>query len=85
MATTTVHIPDELLRRIDRAAQSLGVSRNRFVLAACSDALDRQAGEWPEGFFDPPGAEEQRLLEEATKALEQDVLASRRSRGAPAL
>ena len=86
MASTTFHIPDELLRNIDRAARSLGVSRNRFVLQACGEALARQAGEWPAGFFDSSNTkEDEKLLAEATKELEKSVLARRMNRGAVAL
>ena len=86
MASTTFHIPDELLKKIDRAAQSLGVSRNKFVLQACGDALAKQDGVWPQGFFDSlSGSEERSLLEEATRELEREVLARRMNRGAVAL
>ncbi len=64
----------------------MGMSRNRFVIKACGDALARQAGEWPAGFFDAVhGAEDEELLTEATRELERDVLARRMNRGAAAL
>jgi hypothetical protein len=86
MATTTIHVPDHLLGEIDRAAKSLEMSRNRFVLRACMDALKRHEGDWPEGFFSRPGdPENQRLLAEATMELEREVLSRRRNRGAVAL
>jgi hypothetical protein len=86
MASTTFHIPDGLLRDIDRAAQSMGVSRNRFVIKACGDALARQAGEWPQGFFDSEFSNvDKKLLAEATRELENEVLARRMNRGAVAL
>ena len=71
---------------IDRAAQAHGQSRNRFVLQACRDALDRKAGEWPRDFFVPPAdPDDARLLAEAGKELEAAVLAHRRNRGTVAL
>ena len=64
----------------------MGVSRNRFVLQACTEALARTAGEWPAGFFDVPlGPEDGRLLAEASRELEKSVLAHRVNRGAVAL
>ena len=82
MASTTFHIPDEILHEIDRAARGKGMSRNRFVLQACNEALARQAGEWPSGFFESAySVEEERLLSEAAWDLERGVLARRGSRG----
>ena len=82
MATTTIHIPDDLLHDIDRAAQSMGVSRNRFVLKACGAALELYAGEWPQGFFNSPEtAGDRTILIEATRELEKDILARRMNRG----
>jgi hypothetical protein len=64
----------------------MGVSRNRFVLQACGEALARQAGEWPAGFFDTSNSkEDEKLLAEATRELEKGVLAQRMNRGALAL
>jgi hypothetical protein len=64
----------------------MGVSRNRFVLQACREALARQAGEWPAGFFDSPySQEDERLLAEASRELEKYVLTRRMNRGAVAL
>jgi hypothetical protein len=64
----------------------MGVSRNRFVLQACGEALARQAGEWPEGFFvSLQSTEDQKILAQATRELEKDVLAHRMNRGMMAL
>ena len=83
MATTTIHVPGSLLATIDRAAASRGVSRNRFVLDACREALARNGGEWPAGMFDAPlKPDDQALLTQATKELEGIVAAGRRNRGA---
>ena len=72
MASTTFHIPDQLLSEIDRAARERGLSRNRFVLQACGEALARGSGEWPAGFFDPLSSrEDDRLLAEAARELEK--------------
>ena len=86
MATTTIHVPDNLLREIDRAAKALEMSRNRFVLRGCIDALKRYEGDWPEGFFSRRSqVEDQPLLSEATAELEREVLSRRLNRGAVAL
>jgi hypothetical protein len=86
MPSTTFHFPDDFLKEIDKAARALRMSRNRFVLQACSEALARQAGEWPDGFFDLPHSKaDETLLVESTRELEQGVLARRMNRGAVAL
>lgn len=44
--TTTVHLPERLLERVDARAKALGVSRNRVIV----DALERTLGSkhaWP--------------------------------------
>ena len=86
MPSTTVHFPPQLLERIDAVAQRQGVSRNRFVMRACQDAIARDAGEWPEGFFrldlDPT---ELAVLREAGTELERSIRGTRNSRGAPLL
>ncbi|MGH7437226.1 MAG: ribbon-helix-helix protein, CopG family [Polyangiaceae bacterium] len=43
---TTVHIPAELLRRVDRRAKALGSSRNRWIVEAIDASLGSR-GEWP--------------------------------------
>jgi hypothetical protein len=86
MASTTFHIPDHLLREIDRAARSRGVSRNKFVLQACGEALAREAGAWPQDFFEPSlDPDDENVLAQATRELEREVRARRTNRGAVAL
>jgi len=86
MPTTTVHFPRDLLHRIDVVSRRRGISRNRFVIEACEEALSSDAGQWPEDLFDPDlSAEERTLLEDASVELEQSVLRSRRNRGAALL
>lgn len=36
---TTVHIPDPLLKSVDRRAKALGISRNRLVVRALEQAV----------------------------------------------
>jgi hypothetical protein len=86
MPSTTVHLPDDLLREVDRLAERRGISRNRLVIEALSEEVARDAGEWPEEFFSaPPGRDDLELLREATLELEAAVTSARRSRGAPLL
>lgn len=85
MATTTVHIPDHLLKRIDDAARGRGVSRNRFVVSALEEALVREAGEWPAGFFESAlGPEDRETLKQAAAEMEAAILGNRQNRsGSP--
>lgn len=43
--TTTVHIPERLLRKVDARAAALGISRNRVILGAIESSLD-STKEW---------------------------------------
>lgn len=45
---TTVHIPDPLLKSVDRRARALGISRNRLVVRALEQAISVRSGWAPE-------------------------------------
>ena len=45
---TTVHIPDPLLKSVDRRAKALGISRNRLVIRALEQAVRVRSGWAPE-------------------------------------
>ena len=45
---TTVHIPDPLLKSVDRHAKALGISRNRLVVRALEQAVSVRQGWSPE-------------------------------------
>ena len=45
---TTVHIPDPLLKSVDRRAKALGISRNRLIVRALEQAVIMQEGWSPE-------------------------------------
>ncbi|MFA7568156.1 MAG: ribbon-helix-helix protein, CopG family [Alkalispirochaeta sp.] len=81
MGSTTVHIPDDLLKRVDTIAQRRGVSRNRVVVASLEAEIGRDGGEWPDEFFTPPSEDERLKVAEALEELESTVTAGRRSRG----
>ena len=81
MPSTTVHIPDEILSKIDRVVSEKKISRNRFIIDACQKALENNAEEWPKGFFDHKlGDEELRLLNEAGLEMESAIIRSRKNR-----
>jgi hypothetical protein len=83
--STTFHLPNDLLKDIDRAARTRGQGRNRFVLQACREALARKVGDRPRDFFAPlADPDDQRLLAEAGRELESVVLSHRRNRGSVA-
>ena len=86
MPSTTVHFPPPLLERVDAIARGRGVSRNKFVIRACQEAIAKDAGTWPEDFFRPDlAAGELALLRAAGKDLEQGIHTARRNRGAALL
>lgn len=53
MPSTSVHIPEELLRQLDRAAKERHISRNRLIIEACRALLREGLSDWPDDFFAP--------------------------------
>ena len=51
MPSTSVHLPEDLIRRLDRAAKRRRVSRNRLIMEACRAIVGEGERDWPEGFF----------------------------------
>jgi predicted transcriptional regulator len=51
MASTSVHLPSDLLERLDRLARETGLSRNRLIVRACETYIEQARGEWPDDFF----------------------------------
>jgi metal-responsive CopG/Arc/MetJ family transcriptional regulator len=49
--TTTVHIPGDLLKRVDRRAGELGISRNRYIIGALEKATEEEAS-WSPPFLE---------------------------------
>ncbi len=47
---TTVHLPTELLGRVDRRASELGLSRNRYTRGALERAVQKDTG-WSPAFL----------------------------------
>ena len=48
---TSVHLPEPLLRAVDRKARSLRISRNQLVVRALEREVSEVPG-WSEGFFE---------------------------------
>lgn len=75
---TTVHIPDTLLKSVDRRARALGVSRNRLIVRALEQAVN-QRSTWSPEFLD-----QLRRVDEDTAAAVDDLVGavkqSRRSK-----
>ena len=86
MATTSVHLPPDVVEQLDRLANRRGTSRNRIIVEACQRLLDAQRGEWPQGFFESELTEEdEALLRDAGLEMEQAVYHARRNRQGPPL
>ena len=81
MPSTTVHLPDALLSKIDQIVKEIGISRNRFIIKACEEALQNNAGNWPKNFFEPelsPG--NLKLLKAGVAEMESAILKKRKNR-----
>lgn len=85
MASTSVHLPKDLLTRLDRVAKRAGTSRNGLIVRACRTLVDGEAGEWPPGFFsnDHLSAAELRELRTADDEMSSAIRRARKNRRAP--
>ncbi len=81
MPSTTVHIPDPLLQQIDSLIGEKGISRNRFIVNACEEALKNDAGKWPKDFFeDDLSDDDLLLLKESVVEMSDAIIGNRRNR-----
>ena len=81
MPSTTVHIPDSLLAKIDKIVKEQSISRNRFIINACEEALKNNAGQWPQDFFESDlSAANLRLLKEGVAEMEDAIMKMRKNR-----
>ncbi len=83
MPSTSVHFSESLLDDLDHFASERGLSRNRLIVEACRETLQRRK-EWPEIFFDdfrfrPEDLEE---LRSSSESFEKNLSATRRNRDA---
>jgi predicted transcriptional regulator len=67
---TTVHIPDPLLKSVDRRAKALGISRNRLVVRALEQAVSVRSA-WALEFL-----ERLRNVDQETSAGVDELLAA---------
>ncbi len=80
---TSVHLPPQLLKALDRKAKALRISRNQLVVRAIEREL-HETSDWSPGFFD-------RLLEgdddlaETVDDMLKSIKNNRRSKGPPRL
>jgi predicted transcriptional regulator len=83
--TTTVHLPDPLLERIDRKASELGISRNRLVIRAIERLLEEESA-WSDSFLaELDEAARDRDAHPAIEAMRADIRRSRTRKRAPRL
>ena len=75
---TTVHIPADLLKSVDRRAKALGVSRNRLIVRALEQAMRERSGWAPEFLEKLRHVDEQTAT--AVDELLADVKRARRSK-----
>jgi predicted transcriptional regulator len=79
---TTVHLPPELMERVDRRARELGMSRNLYIRRALERAIDEEAS-WSPDFLKMLG--EAALDVEGARAVDEMriAIASGRTRKKP--
>lgn len=81
MPSTTVHLPDELLSQINRFVSEEGISRNKFIIEACKQALENNVGQWPEDFFNSNfSSTDLRLLRKGVNEMEMKIKQNRKNR-----
>jgi predicted transcriptional regulator len=77
--STTVHLPPDLLKRVDQRASELGISRNRYIKRALEKAVQEETT-WSQPFLEALSrATEDTDSHEAVDDMMKGI-ASRRSR-----
>jgi len=84
MASTSIHLPEELIERLDRLARESDKSRNRVIREACEAYLAGAREEWPEDFFSSArlARSEVKMLQESLEEWLEVLQSSRRNRTA---
>jgi hypothetical protein len=79
-----VHLPDDLLDRLERTAKRRRVSRNRLIVEACRSVVGEGRDEWPEDFFAAKGLRPRdlELLRSGFEDWSGGIHTARRSRNA---
>lgn len=81
MPSTTVHIPEAILAKIDAIVAEKGISRNRFIINACEESIKNDAGKWPGDFFEERlNDDELSLLAEGAAEMRDVIIEHRRNR-----
>ena len=75
---TTIHVPDELLSRVDERAKKLKITRNRYIVEALRKALAEQTAWSPDFLEQLDRLEPVAGVDELMRAVKQ-----RRTRKAP--
>jgi predicted transcriptional regulator len=78
---TTVHIPDELLAKVDERARAMKMARNRYIVEALRKALSEQSA-WSPAFLE---ALERLEPIEGVDQLEEVIRSNRTRKRAPRL
>lgn len=79
---TTVHLPPDLLKRVDQRASELGISRNRYIKRALEKTIQGETS-WSQPFLEALSvAAEDPDSHEAVDDM-MKAIASRRSRKRP--
>ncbi len=87
MASTSVHLPGNLLSRLDELAAARDLSRNKLIVEACELLLQTEGGRWPHGFLSNEGysIDDLEALRAGGEQLLDSVQAARRSKAEPPL
>ena len=82
MPSTSVHLPDDLLERLDEVARRRRISRNRLIVEACRSMIGEGGSQWPEEFFDPKrlARKDRELLKSSFDDWMTEIGSARRSR-----
>ncbi len=81
MPSTTVHFPDNMLKKIDEMLKREKISRNKFIIQACEEALKNSAGTWPDDFFKCTlGKNDLKLLRDGAREMETAIISHRKNR-----
>lgn len=85
MPSTSVHFPPDLLERLDRVATARRTSRNRVIVQACQEAVERARGTWPKDFFSNTrlSPSDLRLLRRSFDPWLRSLMRARRSKDRP--
>ncbi len=79
---TSVHLPKQLLERVDARAQARGVSRNRLIIEALEQTLTHNET-WSEEFITEFMAPVELDLETAAAKMMHEIMTAKKSKKNP--